>query len=78
MLDAKKFGLALGLLMGISMIVLGMFAKHAGWGTEAVILISSVYKGYGPTVVGSAIGGIWGFVEGFFGGYIFVWLYNSL
>ena len=78
MLHAKNFGLACAILWGVSVFVLGMFAKHMGWGTEMVMLLGSFYKGYDMTFLGSVIGGVWGFVEGLVGGYIFACLYNSL
>ena len=78
MLNAKNFGIACGILLGVSMFVLGMFAKHLGWGTEAVMIMGSIYQGYDATLVGSIVGGVWGAIEGLLGGYIFAWLYNSL
>jgi len=39
--------------------------------------MASVYLGYTPTVLGSIIGGIWGFVDAGIGGLLLAWLYNK-
>jgi len=40
-------------------------------------MISSLYIGYAATLLGSIIGAIWAFVDGFIGGVIVAWLYNA-
>lgn len=77
-LDAVNFGLALGTVCAIYMFLLGLSAGFLDWGNEWVTFISSVYVGYGATVVGSLIGAVWGFIDGFIGGYVFAWIYNRL
>ncbi len=79
MVDAKRFGLALGLLAGLCMLVLTWAALLlGGYGTEILNLMASIYPGYTITWVGSIIGLVYGFIDGFIGGYIFVYLYNWL
>jgi hypothetical protein len=77
-LNPAKFGLALGILCGLAMFIAGLAATYAGYGTEIVSLIGSVYIGYDINLVGSIVGGIWGFLDGLIGGFIFAWLYNKL
>lgn len=71
------FGLALGLLWGLSVLITGLITTlHGGWGVGFVTTIGSMYIGYTNTYLGSIIGGIWGFVDGFIGGILLAWFYN--
>ena len=72
-LNVKAFALAAGVLWGVSCFILGLMAAY-GYGTAFEKLFSSLYIGYSSTFGGSIIGGIWGFVDAFIGGYIFAWL----
>lgn len=78
MLNAKNFGLACGIIWGIAVLFIGLMSAYTNWGLEMQSVIASIYIGYEPTIAGSIIGGAWGFVDGFIGGYIFIWLYNKL
>lgn len=49
-----------------------------GWGVGLVDAISSLYIGYGPSIVGAIIGAIWGFVDGYIAGVVIAWLYNKI
>jgi hypothetical protein len=77
-LDAKAFALSLGLLWACGVFVLALIDMLYGYGSEWVVLIGSVYKGYGPTLPGAATGLPWAFVDGFVGAWIWAWLYNKL
>jgi hypothetical protein len=77
-LNAPKFGLALGIILGLAMLIIGISATYANYGANIVALCSSIYIGYDITLVGSIVGGIWGFLDGLVGGFIFAWLYNKL
>lgn len=74
-IHALSFGFAFGVLGGIMMFIMGLFAM-VGHGVSYVNLTSSVYVGYGPTFLGSLIGAIWGFLEMFVFGVLFAALYN--
>lgn len=74
-LHALGFGFALGILGGISMFIIGLFAM-GGYGASYVTMVSSIYVGFGPTILGSVIGAIWGFLDCFVFGVIFAALYN--
>ena len=77
-LDPKAFGLACGATWAIGIVLLALFSLFGnGYGDSIISLISTVYRGYRPTIPGALIGAIWGFIDGFIGGYIFAWLYNK-
>lgn len=77
MLESKKLGLAIGITAAIYVVFQGAAAGLFGWGTAAVQLLSSYYLGYAPTVVGSIIGGIWAFVDGWIFGALVGYFYNK-
>ncbi len=77
-LDAVSLGLAFGILWAIGVFILGVMAAAADWGSEIVVLMSSVYLGFDATFVGSLIGAAWGFVDGGVGGLLIAWLYNVI
>jgi hypothetical protein len=74
-LSIKGLGLALGVMWGAGVFLLGVMGTF-GWGTPIVELLGSGYIGYGPSLGGSVIGGIWAFVDGAIGGIVLAWLYN--
>ena len=76
-LDIKAVGLSAGIIWGAAVFLIGLAAMQ-GYGVEFMQLIASVYPGYTPTVTGSIIGGIIGFIDMGIGGVIFAWLYNKL
>ncbi len=67
------FGLAWGILMATTAIG-GIF----GWGTEFISIMSSLYPGYGPSVIGALSGFVWAFIDGFIWGAIFMVVYYKL
>ena len=77
-LDAKALGLTLGIVWGMAMLLLGLIAMFSNRGTAWIELMSSLYIGYKATLLGSIIGGAWGFVDACIGGIIVAWLYNKL
>jgi len=77
-LNVLSLALALGIACAVYALFIGVVAWLFGWGTSIVEVISSLYIGYKPTPLGSIIGGIWAFIDGFIGGVIIVWLYNRL
>jgi len=77
-LDAVSLGLAFGIMWALGVFILGIMAMAADWGTEIVVLMSSVYLGFDPSIAGSLIGAAWGFVDGGVGGLLIAWLYNVI
>jgi len=77
-LDLKAFGLSLGIVWGFAMLILGLINLGYHWGSGIVEVMSTLYIGYKPTVLGSITGGIWGFLDAGIGGVVMAWLYNKL
>jgi len=77
-INVKAFGLALGLTWGFAMFLLGVADIFTSWGDGWGALMSTIYIGYSPTLIGSLIGGIWGFCDAGIGGVVVAWLYNKL
>ena len=77
-LHAKNFGLAGGILWGLSMFVITLVAVGTGYGSTFLNLVANIYPGYSISLLGSVIGLIYGFIDAFIGLYIFAWLYNWL
>ncbi len=75
-LDIKAFGLSIGIVWGGVMFLLGLMVMFFNWGSALVSLMGSMYVGYKPTLLGSIIGGIWGFMDAGIGGVLVAWLYN--
>ncbi len=79
-LKVLNFGLALGILTGVCILLLT-------WATmmvkvDAYIIVTNVYAklmpGYSVTFVGSIIGLVYGFIKGAIFGIVLAWLYNLL
>ncbi len=76
-LDVKAFGLACGVLWGGSMFILGLIDTISTWGDAWGKMVASVYFSYAPTIMGSIIVGIGGFVSFGLWGLALAWLYNK-
>ncbi len=74
-LSMKGLGLSLGLTWAAGVVFLGL-AGSVGWGRPLVDLLGSLYLGFGPSLGGSLIGGVWAFIDGAVGGIVIAWLYN--
>jgi hypothetical protein len=76
-LSPVGLGMSFGVLWGISLLVVGLLATYYSYGHPFVTAVGNVYMGlYVPTVRGSLIGGLIGFVDAFFTGFLVAWLYN--
>jgi len=73
----NALGIAVGVLWAAYVLFCGITAMF-GWGIELVDAISSLYAGYGPSILGAIIGAVWGFVDGYIAGVVIAWLYNKL
>ena len=71
-----SFGLALGILWGGSLLISGLIAMTTGIAEGFVDSLGTMYLGYQSTIVGSLIGGAWGFFDMFLGGVLIAFLYN--
>jgi len=70
------FGLSLGVVWGASVFIMGLLAHFYEYGTAFVTAVGVVYMGYEPSIMGSAIGAIFGFIDALVGGALIAWLYN--
>jgi hypothetical protein len=77
-LNVKALALSLGIVWGAAVFVMGLINIFCDYGASFVNFLSLVYINYEPTILGSNIGGIWGFVDAGIGGAILAWLYNKL
>ncbi|MBA2656705.1 MAG: bacteriophage holin [Tatlockia sp.] len=75
-LNPLALGLSLGIFWGFSVLILGLIAHFIDYGTAIVNSMGVLYVGYGPSLIGSILGGLMGFIDAFIGGYILAWLYN--
>jgi len=73
----NALGIAIGVLWAAYVLFCGITAMF-GWGIALVDVISSLYVGYGPSVLGAFIGAVWGFVDGYIAGVVIALLYNML
>lgn len=70
------FGLSLGLVWGAAVLFMGLIAHFFEYGKAFVTAIGVVYVGYEPSITGSAIGGLFGFIDALVAGALIAWLYN--
>ncbi|MCX5700022.1 MAG: bacteriophage holin [Candidatus Omnitrophica bacterium] len=77
-LDIKAFGFALGIVWGGLTFLLGMLDMLYFWGNSWGKMMTMIYLGYRPTVFGSIIGAIWGFLYASILGFVVAWMYNRL
>ena len=76
-INVMGLALAFGISCGFYAIFIGVTAWIFNWGNPIVAMLSSLYIGYKASLIGSIIGGLWAFVDGFIGGAIIAWLYNK-
>jgi hypothetical protein len=75
-LHTLSLALAMGTTFAVMMFLFGLIAWTTGLWAGAVEVIGTAYLGYAPTLVGSLIGALWGFVDGFVFAGLIAWLYN--
>jgi hypothetical protein len=77
-LDVKAFGLALGFVWGGLTFLLGLLDTMYFWGNSWGKMMTMVYIGYRPTIIGSIIAALWGFIYAGVLGYLIARMYNRL
>ncbi len=75
-LNALAAGLSMGVLWGLCMLLCTISSLKWGYGQEFLELMADVYPGYEVSGRGALIGLLYGFADGFIGGFLVVWLYN--
>ena len=76
-LNVKALGLAFGVVWSALILITGITSMLFDWGTLFVDVFSNIYFGYAASILGSLIGGAWGFFDGFLCGVVVAWLYNK-
>jgi len=77
-LDVKAFGLALGLVWGGISFLIGVLDMLFFLGSSWSKMMTMLYMGYVPTLIGSIIGAVWGFIYAAILGSAVAWIYNRL
>lgn len=75
-LKPKAFGLACGILWGVSLFLCTVVAVYNGYLSSQLQWLVGFYPWYELSYGGAVIGGVAGFIDGFVGGAIFAWVYN--
>lgn len=75
-LNVKAFALTCGILWGLGLFFLTWWMIAFDGATGDRTWIGRIYIGYHVNPVGSLIGLVWGLLDGFIGGVLFVWVYN--
>lgn len=77
-LNVKAFAFTCALVWGVGLFVLTWWIIVFDGVAEEVTCFGQVYRGYRISPLGSLIGLVYGFFDGFVCGAIFAWLYNRL
>ncbi len=77
-LNVKAFATACGLIWGGGVLAFTWWRMLFGDHGEDDTFFSKLYRGYRITPIGSLIGLAWGLADGFAGGVVFAWLYNTI
>ena len=73
-----SFGLALGITAGLCKMIFAWSAAMWGYGAIVIDQYASLYYGYGPSLAGGIIGGLWGLIVGFIFGAVIAFIYNFI
>lgn len=76
MLKKNALGMACGLVAGISLFLLTNYLVLFHHGGETLIKLNHIYWGYSITFVGSLIGLVYAFVDGYIAGWLISLFYN--
>jgi hypothetical protein len=76
-IDVKALALALGITWGAAVMLMDLAFIMTGWGGAFVDAMGEFYLGYQPTVIGSVIGFVWGFIDLGIGGAVIALIYNK-
>ncbi len=73
----KAAGLTCGILWGLGLFAMTLLAVYTNYAEHLLTLLVGVYPWYEISVAGAFIGLGEGFIDGFLGAAIFVWIYNA-
>jgi hypothetical protein len=71
----KNLGFSLGLVFALFTLLLGWIGA-CGFFLEMIDVLSTLYIGYEPSILGAIIGAISAFIHGFICGYLIAFVYN--
>jgi len=77
-LNIKAFALAFALVWGFGLFFITWWIIAFDGPSTNPVFIGQLYRGYQLTPMGSVIGLVWAFFDGWIGGAVFAWLYNRL
>jgi len=77
-LDVRAFSLTCAIFWSLCVLIVTWWIIFFDGAQQGPTLLGRLYRGYSITPLGSLIGFIWAFVDGYVGGAIFAWLYNKL
>ena len=75
-LNVFAFGLACGLIWGFGVFCLAWWVMAFEGATGEPMVLGHIYRGFNISPLGSVLGLVWGFFDGFVGGPLLAWLYN--
>lgn len=75
-LDIAALALAIGIVLAVFTLVIGMVAVYTWIGLEYLNLIGAFTLGWSPTYFGACIMAAWMFAYGFIGGGLVALIYN--
>jgi hypothetical protein len=75
-LSSVAFGISLGIITGLCMMLLSWICWWWGYGAGVVDQWGSVYPGFDASLKGGFMGFAWGFLEGLVLGVVWGWIYN--
>jgi len=77
-LNPKAFALAGGIIWGVAVFLMALISGGTGYGIGFIYAIGTIYVGVQPGIVGAFLGLVYGFIDMFICGFIFVILYNLI
>jgi len=77
-LNPIAFALAGGIIWGVAVFLMALVSGGTGYGIGFVYAIGTIYIGVQPGIVGAFLGLVYGFIDMFIAGFIFVLLYNMI
>ena len=78
MLNAKKLGIAGGIVWGGCFYLTTLLCLYTGYAEFWLAPWVSVYPGFELSLSGAFVGLLYGFADGFIGLYLLAWIYNKL
>lgn len=74
----KTTALTIGIFWAVCLFITTLISQKTGYAKEFLESIISVYPMFSITTTGAFVGLIYGFLDGFIGTYIFVWLWRFI